>query len=222
MYTLHIANKNYSSWSLRPWLLMEHLQIPFEEVLHVFNQEKFNTFSPTALVPCLNDGARVIWESLAIVEYLAENHPAVWPWNKVARAWARSATAEMHAGFNALRDGCSMSCGVRVKLFEQTEELQKDLRRLDQLWCDGLKQFGGPFLAGEIFTAVDAFYAPMVFRQQTYGFQLSDQAMAYIQLLLDLPAMQAWYGAALAEPWRDEPHDGLIRTRGEIVADLRA
>ncbi len=222
MYTLHIGNKNYSSWSLRPWLLMQQLEIPFEEVLHVFNQEDFSRFSPTARVPCLEDGERLIWDSLAIVEYLAENHPAVWPWNKVERAWARSAAAEMHAGFSALRDCCSMSCGVRVRLFEQSETLLKDVQRLDQLWCNGLTQFGGPYLAGEIFTAVDAFYAPMAFRQQSFNFQLSEQAMAYSQRLLELPAMQAWYEAAIAETWRDEPHDNLIRTRGEITQDFRA
>jgi len=222
MYSLHIANKNYSSWSLRPWVLMRQLNIEFEERLHVFNQEDFFQFSPTGLVPCLYDGERVVWESLAIVEYLAEAHPAVWPWNKVARAWARSATAEMHSGFSTLRDHCSMSCGVRVRLHEQPDGLKKDIQRLDKVWCEGLNYFGGPFLAGEIFTAVDAFYAPMAFRQQTFGFALSSRAQSYVDTLLALPAMQAWYAAALAETFRDAPHDQWIIERGEITEDLRA
>ena len=200
---------------------MRQLQIPFEEKLHVFNQEDFSSFSPTARVPCLYDDDRVVWDSLAIIEYLAEAHPAVWPWNRVERAWARSATAEMHAGFSTLRDACSMSCGVRVRLHQYSDELLKDIHRLDNLWCEGLNYFGGPFLAGESFTAVDAFYAPMVFRQQTFGFKLSAQAQNYSATLLQLSAMQDWYKAALAETWRDEPHDKYLLKHGEVIEDLR-
>jgi glutathione S-transferase len=221
VYTLHIANKNYSSWSLRPWVLLSQLQIPFEEKLHVFNQDDFSEFSPTALVPCLYDGDRVVWESLAIIEYVAEVHPQTWPWEKPVRTWARCATAEMHAGFSMLRDICPMSCGVRVKLKDEPPALLKDIQRLDQLWREGLNKFGGPFLAGSAFTAVDAFYAPMAFRKQTFGFSLSDQAESYVTTLLDLPAMKQWYEQALAETWRDESHDKLILERGEVTQDFR-
>ena len=118
-YTLYIANRNYSSWSLRPWLLMTELQIPFTEILVPFeasNHANFSRFSPTARVPCLHDGDTVIWDSLAIIEYLAEGHAGVWPQERSARAWARSAAAEMHSGFSALRNQCSMNCGLRLRL----------------------------------------------------------------------------------------------------------
>src|SRR5210317_1948176 len=135
MLKLYIANKNYSSWSLRPWLLMKVLSIPFEEHLSPFDEgssrEKFRQFSPNGLVPCLHDGEAVIWESLAIVEYLAENYDRVWPSSGAARAWARSATAEMHAGFSALRNECSMNCGLRVELHTTSAALRQDLDRLD-------------------------------------------------------------------------------------------
>ena len=115
---LYIANKNYSSWSLRPWLLMTELGIDFEEILTPFevsNHANFSRFSPNAKVPCLHDGGLVIWDSLAIIEYLAESHPQVWPKATAARAWARSASAEMHSGFSALRNQCSMSCGMVMR-----------------------------------------------------------------------------------------------------------
>jgi glutathione S-transferase len=125
MYTLYIGNKNYSSWSLRPWVLMRVLDIPFEEKLVTFvpegygaSWETFRRFSPNGLVPCLHDGDTAIWESLAIAEYLAERHPGVWPGDPQARAWARCAAAEMHGGFGALRNVCSMNCGIRVRLHE--------------------------------------------------------------------------------------------------------
>ena len=138
MYTLHIANKNYSSWSLRPWALMKELNIPFKEKMSPFsagsNWDEFRGFSPTGLVPCLVDGHLQIWDSLAITEYLAEKHPEVWPEEIDARAWARCASAEMHSGFPALRDQCSMNCGMRVKLDSVSAELQKDISRIDELW----------------------------------------------------------------------------------------
>ena len=119
MYTLHIGNKNYSSWSLRPWVLLAELGIPFHERLHVFGPgftAKSEGGSPTGKVPCLNDGDRIIWDSLAIAEYVAERRPGVWPKDDDARAWARSASAEMHSSFGALREICSMNCGVRIQL----------------------------------------------------------------------------------------------------------
>lgn len=225
---LYIANKNYSSWSLRPWVLMKHLGIEFEEVLVPFGPDSgaaFRAFSPTGKVPCLVDGGLTVWDSLAIAEYLAEHQPAVWPLDRVARAWARSASAEMHAGFGAVRHYCSMSCGQRVKLrplpAEKATELAAQWGRIDQLWREGIDRFGGPFLAGSAFCAVDAFYAPVAFRAQTYGPALSAVAQGYVQRLLALPAMQQWYQEALAETWRDEAHEADIRAVGEITRDDR-
>ena len=152
MYSLYIGNKNYSSWSLRPWLLLTELGIPFDENLIPFEDggswEKFRAFSPTGLVPCLVDGEQTVWESLGITEYVAEAHPQVWPADSAARAWARSATAEMHAGFNALRNECPMNVGLRIAMNNTSAALTKDVNRLSELWEQGLDRFGGPFLAG--------------------------------------------------------------------------
>jgi len=225
MIELHIANKNYSSWSLRPWLLLTELGLPFREQMHPFapgsNWVAFRAFSPNGKVPCLHDGDVVVWDSLAIVEYLAERHPAVWPSDPAARAWARCATAEMHAGFPALRQQCSMSCGLRVRLQQPSPALAADVARIDELWSEGLRRFGGPFLAGERFGAVDAFYAPVLFRAQTYGLALGEASSAYAQRMLARPSMQRWYAEALAEPWRDQMHDDEIAALGQISADLR-
>jgi len=230
MYILHIANKNYSSWSLRPWVLMRVLGIAFDEQVTPFvagsNAERFGRFSPNGKVPCLVDQGTAVWDSLAIAEYLAERHAGVWPADAGARAWARCAAAEMHSGFAALREHCSMSCGVRVRLHELPPdagaELRGNLDRLQQLWSDGLARFGGPYLAGAAFTAVDAFFAPVAFRIQTYGLAIDGPAGAYAARLLALPAMRQWYEEALREPWRDESHDAAIRAAGVGLADLRA
>ena len=226
MYTLYIANKNYSSWSLRPWVLMQTLGIPFEERLKVFqegsNWETFRQFSPVGLVPCLHDGSTVVWDSLGIVEYLAERDPRVWPADSTARAFARCAAAEMHAGFPVLRTICTMSCGVRIRLREISPALQRNLDRIGELWNEGLQRFGGPFLAGPAFTAVDAFYAPVAFRVQTYDLKLSDAANSYASRLLELPAMRCWYEAALKETWREQAHEAEARDVGAVLEDLRA
>lgn len=226
MYTLHIANKNYSSWSLRPWVLMRELGIPFEEALHPFpagsSYPEFSKFSPTGLVPVLHDDDTVVWDSLGIVEYLADRHEGVWPAEAQAKAWARCAAIEMHGGFSVLRNTCGMNCGIRVQLHEISEALQRNLDRIEALWTEGLERFGGPFLAGSRFTAVDAFFCPVAFRIQTYGLSLSPAAMAYAQRLLALPAMIEWYEAGLAETFRDPPHDAEARAVGEWTADLRA
>jgi glutathione S-transferase len=225
MYQLYIANKNYSSWSLRPWVLMRELGIAFEEKFHAFtpggSYAAFKAFSPTGKVPTLVDGKTVVWDSLAIAEYLAERHDGVWPKDASARAWARSAAAEMHSGFATLRQHCSMNCGLRVKLHEMPDALAKDIARLSELWGEGLARHGGPFLAGKSFTNADAFYAPVAFRIQTYGLKLDPTAQAYAQRLLDLPAMRDWYKAALAETLRDE-HDEYTERYGTITQDLRA
>ncbi len=224
--TLYIANKNYSSWSLRPWVLMRALNIPFEEKIEPLlagsSWDKYRTFSPNGLVPCLHDGKFVVWESLAIVEYLAEHHPGVWPHDAEARAWARCAAAEMHAGFAALRSQCSMNCGVRVVLNSISPALQRNLDRLDELWNEGLNRFGGPFLAGRTFTAADAFFAPVVFRMQTYNLVLGEIAMAYQQRMLKIEAMRDWYAAAISETWREEDHDRQVYSTGKLISDLRA
>jgi glutathione S-transferase len=222
MRTLHIANKNYSSWSLRPWLLMRELGIAFEERMHPFGTgENFTGFSPSGKVPCLHEGELVVWDSLAIVEALAESHAGVWPSDRVARAWARSAAAEMHSGFAALRQHCSMSCGVRIRLHAHPPALTRDVARIDALWSEGLGRFGGEFLAGASFTAVDAFFAPVVFRVQSYALALSGPAAGYVARMLALPSMQQWYAEALAEPWRDEMHELELRDVGELLADYR-
>jgi glutathione S-transferase len=226
MYDLHIANKNYSSWSLRPWVLMRELEIAFREHLVPFGQESnwqnYRKISPSGKVPCLIDGDTVVWDSLAITEYLAERHPAVWPVSAGARAWARSAAAEMHSGFGELRGRCSMSCGLRIRLKEFPAALERDLARLGALWNDGLRRFGGPFLADDAFTAVDAFYAPVAFRIQTYGLSLDPAAAAYTEFLLGTRAMREWYADALKETLRDPPHDDEASQVGQVLEDLRA
>jgi glutathione S-transferase len=225
VYTLYLANRNYSSWSLRPWLLLETLAIPYTEELKVFvagsNRTAFQAFSPGGTVPCLVDGEVTVWESLAIVEYLAERHAGVWPEAPVARAWARSAASEMHAGFAALRGICPMNCGIRVRLHDVPAALALDLARVEALWLDGLDRFGGPWLAGGRFTAVDAFFAPVAFRVQSYGLALGPRASSYVQQLLALPGMTRWYAAALAEPWREPQHEAEAAAVGVIEQDLR-
>ena len=226
MYELYIANKNYSSWSLRPWVLMRTLRIPFIERLIRFGDvtgwADYRRVSPTGKVPCLVDGPIAVWDSLAVAEYLAERHPGVWPTDPAGRAWARCAAAEMHSGFSELRNRCSMTCGVRVKLNEFPPVLKAEIGRLNALWNGGLTRFGGPFLAGSEFTAVDAFFAPVAFRVRSYGLVLESQAADYARGLLDLPAMEEWYAAALQETFRDEPHEMDMRSNGEVLEDARA
>ncbi|MBU6499831.1 MAG: glutathione S-transferase family protein [Rhodospirillales bacterium] len=223
MYTLHIGNKNYSSWSLRPWVLMRTLGIGFAERLVPFGAgADFHAFSPTGKVPCLVDGAITVWDSLAITEYLAERHPGIWPRENAARAWARCAAAEMHSGFATLREICTHNCGLRIRLHDQPAALWADIARFSALWREGLERFGGPFLAGADFTAADAFYAPVAFRAQTYGLALDPVADAYAQRLRDLPAMRDWYAAGLAETWREPGHEEEARRAGTWTEDLRA
>jgi putative endopeptidase len=225
MRKLYIGNKNYSSWSLRPWVLMRERGIGFEEVLENFETpsswEKFRRFSPTGKVPCLVDGETTVWDSLAIAEFLAEGHDGVWPRGAVARVWARCAAAEMHAGFAALRTTCSMNCGLRVRLHALSPELRRDVARIDELWSEGLRRFGGPFLAGEAFGAVDAFFAPVAFRVQTYGLALDSPAANYARRVLALASMRDWYEEALREPWRDAAHEAEIPRAGVVLEDLR-
>jgi glutathione S-transferase len=223
---LYIANKNYSSWSLRSWVLLRQLNIPFEERLVPFGGPKpttaFTSFSPSGRVPCLVDGDTTVWDSLAIAEYLAESHAGIWPADKMARTWARCASAEMHSGFQEIRNICSMNCGLRIKLRELPEALRSEWARIDQLWSEGLNRYGGPFLAGSAYSAADAFFAPVVFRIQTYLPPLSPAALHYAQRMLLLAPMREWYDAALAESWRYEAYETGAREIGEVIADLRS
>lgn len=225
MITLFIANKNYSSWSLRPWIVLKAFNIPFEEKIIPFHDhiawEEYKKTVPNKKVPCLKDNQTLVWDSLAIVEYLADDHKDIWPENKEARAWARSASAQMHSGFQNLRNICTMNCGVRVTLNEITSDLQNDMTQIDMLWQYGLKSFRGPFLAGNRFTAVDAFFAPVIFRIQTYNLNLSEAGKKYVNFMLEYPFMKEWYNNALKESWRDLPHEEDIYKYGKIISDYR-
>jgi glutathione S-transferase len=226
-YELVIANKNYSSWSLRPWVLMRARGIEFAERLMPFPgadsaPATYKPLSPSGRVPCLVDDGWQVWDSLAIVEYLAERHPGVWPSDARARAWSRSVAAEMHSSFQALRDICTMNCGIRVALRERPPALERDIARVAELWNEGISRFGGPWLAGADFSGADAFYAPVVFRGQTYGLRFGGEADAYAARMLAHPAMREWYEAALAETWREEAHEEEARLSGTWTADLRA
>ncbi len=223
MYQLYIANKNYSSWSLRPWLLMKVLNIPFEEKLQFFeddNWDVFREFSPNGKVPCLVAEQLPVWDSLAITEFLAEKFPHVWAGDPLARAWSRCAAAEMHSGFSSLRSICSMNCSIQVQLASIPESLQKDIDRIDELFQQGLQQFGGPFLAGPKFTAVDAFFAPVAFRVACYGLMLSATAMSYVQTLLKLEAMQQWAIAGQQE-LPHAAHEQACLQHGLLSSDVR-
>ncbi len=224
-YTLITANRNYSSWSLRPWLLMTMLGLPFADRLEPFtkpsNYDGFRVFSPTGQVPVLIDGDRNIWDSLGIALYLADRHEGVWPTDEAARAWAVCAVTEMHGGFSALRNDCTMNVGVRVKPKPTSDALQRDVDRITELWAQGLDSFGGPFLAGPNFTAVDAFFAPVAFRVRTYGLDVGHAGKEWVHKMLTLPAMLAWEKDALTESWREAGHEEELRACGEIVADYR-
>lgn len=194
MYQLYFYAP-YSSWSFRPWILLKTLDIPFvERQLPFEDNRQLAQHSPTAKVPVLQQGEQKIWDSLAIIEYIAEDYPQVWAENKIARAWSRSACAEMHSGFPALREICSFAPKNNTPLAAIPEELVKELQRLNQLWKEGLTLFQGNYLAGSQFTAVDAFFAPVVGRIETYGLQryLDPENLAYFQRIKSLPSYQAW------------------------------
>ncbi len=227
MLTLWIGNKNYSSWSLRPWVAMREAGIPFEERVVPFHDAAawaaFRPTSPNGQVPMLEDDGIRISDSLAIIEHLAETHPALWPEDRAARAFARMAAATMHSGFQALRNVCGMNVGVRARVRDLPEAVTGDLRRLSDLWSTGLASFGGRFLAGDRFTAADAFFCPVAFRIRTYGLTVPDDvAAAYAARLLDVPAMRDWNAQALAEPFRDPPHDAELSDVCDVLEDLRA
>ena len=223
-YTLITANRNYSSWSLRPWLLMKALGIVFEDRIEPFtkpdNYEDFRQFSPTGQVPLLLDGERRIWDSLGIALYLADRHPDVWPQDDAARAFAQAVVAEMHGGFGALRNDCTMNVGVRVALKPMSPALERNVARLREIFAEGLARFAGPWLAGARFTAADAFYAPVAFRIRTYGLDVG-KGQAWVEQVLAHPVMREWETQALAETWREEGHEAELASCGAITADYR-
>jgi glutathione S-transferase len=206
--TLVIGNKNYSSWSLRPWIAMKVAGIPFaEEVISLDAtdfHERVRKISGTGKVPALADGETHVWESLAILEYLAEKYPQarLWPAEPPARAHARSIAAEMHAGFTPLRRHYPMNVWRPMKRREPVAEVVDHVRRIDTMWTDCRTRFGegGPFLFGA-FGAADAMYAPVVSRFRTYEVDVSPVARAYMAAVMALPAWAEWYAAALQEPW---------------------
>jgi glutathione S-transferase len=226
MYRLITANRNYSSWSLRPWVLMTTLRIPFEDEFVTFagldNYETFRAFSPSGTVPCLIDGERTVWDSLGIALYLGDRHPQVWPSDEAARAWAQCVACEMHGGFAALRNECAMNVGVRVRRNADSPELERDTARVAEIFEEGLSRFGGPFLAGAQFTAADAFFAPVVYRIRTYGLEVGPLGRAWVDRMLELPAMREWEEAALKEPYREAGHEAELAAAGSITEDFRA
>ena len=213
MLKLYIGNKNYSSWSMRPWVLLRQAGIVFEEVRVRFDsfeadsqfKRAIGAVSPTGKVPVLVDGDLVVWDTLAIAEYVAETHPEqhLWPQDAKARARARSVCAEMHSGFTALRGNCPMNIEANLAttgalLWRDKAAVRADVQRLVEMWTDLLAQYGGPLLFGE-FTIADAFYAPVCMRLHSYGLPVPPHIQDYVQHVRQLPGVKAWIDEALAE-----------------------
>ena len=194
---LVIGNKNYSSWSLRPWLAMKVLGLAFDEKRIPLDtpgtKQEILRYSPAGKVPCLVDGSLAVWDSLAILEYLAERHPQLWPADAAERARARSISAEMHSGFANLRNHMGLNVRKRYPGRGRTPEVLEEIKRIDALWS----QAKGPFLFGA-FGAADAMYAPVVLRFRTYEVRVSNRE--YAEAMLALPAMREWIEAAEREP----------------------
>ena len=205
---LYIGNRNYSSWSMRAWMALEGSGIPFEDVLIPFDfaagNPEIKAVSPTGLVPFLKDGTVTVWETLSIIEYAAELFPdaGVWPKDREARSLARSISAEMHAGFRALRGACPMNMRRTPGKIDLPDGVARDVSRIEAIWRDCLVKSGGPFLFGA-FSAADAMFAPVIWRFHSYNVpehaELSDESRAYLATMLAHPAMQAWERSALAE-----------------------
>ena len=207
MTTLVIGNKNYSSWSLRPWLALKAAGISFEEKLIVLNQPdskaKLLEASPAGLVPVLVDDGLTIWDSLAIIEWAAERAKTpLWPQDASARAIARSVSAEMHSGFYHLRKNCPMNIRRINPARERDEAVMADVKRIDEIWSDCRKRFGagGPFLFGAL-SGADCMYAPVVTRIRSFSLPVSDVSKAYMDAVLNHPAFLEWEAASKAEPW---------------------
>lgn len=204
---LIMGNKNYSSWSLRPWLLMTYFKLPFSEIiLPLYTTEfyhRIQAFSPTAKVPVLRDGDETIWDSLAICEVINERYLGgeAWPKDLKARAAARSCVAEMHSGFSALRSQLPMNCNRQPDDYRWQDDAERDIERIQAIWRDLRTRFGasGDFLCGE-FGIVDAVFAPVCVRFKGYGVSLDEPAGHYVKTILQLPAMLAWLDEARVEP----------------------
>jgi glutathione S-transferase len=204
--TLVIGNKNYSSWSLRAWLLLKHAGVSFDEIVIALDQpdtrEQIDRHSPSGRVPLLRHGALRVWDSLAICEYLAELTGRCWPQERATRAVARAVCAEMHSGFSALRSLWPMNARARNRRATLTAALEADVERIDQIWNDCRSRFGGggPWLFGE-YSVADAMYAPVVLRFNTYAARISQTARWYMASVLEDGALQEWLQAAKLEPW---------------------
>ncbi len=199
---LVVGTKKWSTWSLRPWLVIKRSGLPFRETLVELREENgvseaaIRVHSPSGLVPVLKDGDLTIWDSLAVCEYLAERAPNLWPTDPAARALGRSAAAEMHSGFQSLRGECPMALEAEPKAATLSEATQKDVRRIVTVWSELLARFGGPFLVGE-WSIADAFFTPVATRFRTYGIRPGDYggsgaAGDYLQRLLQTPEFLAW------------------------------
>src|SRR5579862_5330514 len=205
--TLVIGNKNYSSWSLRAWIALKHLGVPFEEIQVVLDtpstREDIERYGPSGRVPVLRQGEFAVWDSLAICEYAAELTGKGWPQQPEARAVARSVCAEMHSGFSHLRSLWPMNARARNRRTAMTAALEADVERIDEIWNDCRRRFGagGPWLFGADYSIADAMYAPVVLRFNTYGARISDTARWYMATVLEDGALQEWLRAARAEPW---------------------
>ena len=201
---LVIGNRNYSSWSLRPWLVLQSLGLPFEVLRIPLDQpdtpEQIRRYSPAGRVPVLVEGNVVVWDSMAIIEHLAETHPRIWPAAPAARAMARSIAAEMHSGFAALRQELPMNIRAQGRRIEPSPAAAADIARICAIWQEARDRFGksGPWLFGA-WSAADAMYAPLASRFATYGIELPDALAAYRRTVLDSPAMQDWSALASAE-----------------------
>jgi glutathione S-transferase len=205
---LVIGNKNYSSWSMRPWLAMRANNIAFEEIfipLYTDNKadkDRILSFSPAGKVPTLIDGETTVWDSLAIIEYLAERFPdrKLWPEDPAARAHARSISAEMHSGFLPLRSECGMNLHRPIGAIGLSADARANVARIEEIWLDCRERYGarGPFLFGA-FTAADAMFAPVVHRLRTYAIEVAPRAKAYMETMMALPAFAEWTRDGLAE-----------------------
>ncbi len=213
-FKLYIGNKCFSSWSLRPWVAMKHLGIPFEEgfvrLRTPQTAESLAKVSPTGLVPVLDHDGRIVWETLAILEYLNDLFPEkqLWPAELEARAFARSVATEMHSGFREVRYGWPMNLRRPKSHKPLDEEGERQRARIETIWRECRERYGkeGPFLFGH-FTAADAMYAPVVTRFDTYGGKLSPVTAAYVEAVLATPAMRQWYAEAAAETWPEPSSD---------------
>jgi glutathione S-transferase len=205
-YTLVIGNKNYSSWSLRPWIVMRHCGLPFREIrIPLYTpqaQDEIRRYSPSGKVPVLLDGSLTVWDSLAICEYLAEKHPdlELWPRDAAARAWARSLSAEMHSGFQPLRQNMTMNIRRTFPGMGRTVDVAANIDRIQRAWSECRQRYGaaGPYLFGR-FGIADAMYTPVVLRFRTYAVQLTGACREYADTILGLPALQQWLAEATAE-----------------------